>query len=59
MKGLEKILIVFILILLVLPAIQKEFSFFTIKELDGDFELTEKPDFNWEDWFEGKFQTRI
>ena len=42
---------------MVFPAVQKEFSLVQIKELDGDFILAEKPDFNLNDWMEGRFQS--
>lgn len=49
-------MVVFILIVLVFPAIQKEYPVFHIKKLDGDFVLAEKPAFEWTDWFDGSFQ---
>ncbi|MCD4682974.1 MAG: hypothetical protein K8R86_06800 [Bacteroidales bacterium] len=57
MKITEKILVLLIIVVLVLPAIQKEYPIFTIKELEGDFILAEKPAFSWKDWYEGKYQT--
>jgi len=56
LKILEKILILVLLIMLVLPAIQKEHPFIKIRDLSGDFVLKQKPSFNWNDWFSGKFQ---
>lgn len=46
-----------LLLLLVFPAVQKEFSLVQIRELDGDFILAEEPDLNLNDWMEGKFQS--
>ncbi|MEZ5083174.1 MAG: hypothetical protein R2750_06970 [Bacteroidales bacterium] len=57
MKTAEKILVVFMLLLLILPAIQKEFSLFRVKSLNGDFEYVEKPSFSWNTWFDGSFQS--
>jgi len=57
LKILEKILVIVILIVLVLPAIQKEYPLFQVKKLDGDFVLAEKPIFSWTDWNKGSFQT--
>ena len=56
MKILEKILVIIILIVLVFPAIQKEFTVFQVKKLDGDFVLAEKPVFSMTEWYEGSFQ---
>ncbi len=57
MKRLEKILVVAVFIVLVLPSIQKEYPIFRVKKLDGDFVLAEKPVFNRTDWYNGSFQT--
>ena len=57
MKRLEKILLVFILILLILPAIQKKTGLFHVPDLAGDFVLVEKPEFNSKAWLSGDFQT--
>ncbi len=57
MKIAEKILVLLIVLVLVLPAIQKEYPLIIIKELDGDFILAEKPAFSWKDWYDGKYQT--
>ncbi|MCD4696938.1 MAG: hypothetical protein K8S16_11940 [Bacteroidales bacterium] len=57
MKFIEKIGLGIILILLVLPAVQKKFTLFRVADLDGDFVLAEKPGFLWEDWFNGNFQS--
>jgi hypothetical protein len=56
LKILEKILVIIILIVLVFPAIQKEYPVFQVKKLDGDFVLAEKPVFSWTDWYKGGFQ---
>ena len=57
MKALEKILFVIIMIVMLLPAIQKEFKIMPDKKLQGDFKLADKPVFSWESWNEGVFQT--
>ncbi|MEZ5146596.1 MAG: hypothetical protein R2759_05790 [Bacteroidales bacterium] len=57
MKALEKILFVIIMIVMLLPAIQREFKIMPDKKLQGDFKLADKPVFSWESWNEGVFQT--
>lgn len=42
--------------LLILPAIQKESPLIKVKRLHGDYVLASKPVFEWENWFNGKFQ---
>lgn len=56
MKILEKILVILIILVLVLPAIQKEYPFAKLEKLGGDFVLAEKPDFTWDSWYNGNFQ---
>ena len=43
--------------MLALPAIQREFSLFDVRSLDGDFILSEKPEFTFESWMEGNFRS--
>lgn len=45
------------LLVLVLPALQKEIGLFRVKPLDGDFEYAEKPGFSWSGWMDGTFQS--
>lgn len=59
MKIFEKILFLFILVLLLLPAVQKEFHVFHEKELHGDFQPTGKPTFSWGHWYAGSFQDSL
>jgi len=50
----------FILILLmILPAIQKRFHFFNERPLNGAFILSEKPEFNKRKWYSGEFQGQV
>ena len=59
MKVLEKILFALLMILMVLPAIQKEYAVFPVKKLQGDFNLSEKPAFSWHEWNTGDYQARF
>lgn len=47
-----------LIVLLVIPAIQKEFPLIKIKDLNGDFILAEKPGFSFKAWMDGDFQTK-
>jgi len=55
-KTLKNILFIFLLALLVLPAIQHRFKIFKVKPLDGDFILNQKPSYSWASWMDGTFQ---
>ncbi|MCF8367392.1 MAG: hypothetical protein K9G76_00020 [Bacteroidales bacterium] len=57
MKVIEKIGLGIILVLLVLPAIQKEYRLFRVPALDGDFVLAKQPSYSWASWFDGSFQS--
>jgi hypothetical protein len=48
-----------ILILMVLPDVQMRFHFFRERPLNGAYNLTEKPVFNKENWYSGKFQGQV
>jgi len=56
-KAIEKIVFLLIVLVLVVPAIQKQFSLLSIPELNGDFTLAPKPELSWESWNSGSFQT--
>ncbi len=56
-KSLKNILFIFLLALLVMPAVQHRYKIVNIRPLDGDFVLNQKPSFTWESWMDGKFQT--
>lgn len=57
MKILEKILVILIILVLALPAIQKEYPFAKLEKLGGDFVLAEKPTFTCASWYSGNFQS--
>ncbi len=59
MKTTEKILVIFMLALLVLPGIQKEYPFVKVKKLDGSFVLAEKPKLTRKSWYSGDFQSKF
>ena len=59
MKIIEKILVLIIILLLIFPAVQKEYPVVKIRELDGDFILAEKPEFDMAGWYSGKFQAEF
>jgi hypothetical protein len=45
--------------LLIFPAIQKEFTLFDVRKLDGDFILSEQPEFTWQGWIKGDFRAKF
>jgi hypothetical protein len=49
----------FLLIMLVIPAMQKEMNFVSIKKLEGDFVLAEKPVLSLQSWMNGEFQFKF
>jgi len=53
--------IVFIILLatLTLPAIQHRYNIFSVRPLDGDFVLNQKPSFTWNSWTDGTFQAGL
>jgi hypothetical protein len=59
LKTIEKILVFFLLVMLVIPAIQKEINVFSIKKLEGDFFLAEKPMLTFDSWMKGEFQVKF
>jgi hypothetical protein len=59
MKTVEKILVILMLAMLVLPGIQKEYPFVNIKKLDGSFILAEKPELTLKSWYSGEFQSKF
>jgi hypothetical protein len=59
MKQTKNILFIFLLALLIFPAIQKKIKLITSKELKGVFTLTEKPPFTISGWFNGSYQEQF
>jgi hypothetical protein len=59
LKTVEKILVIVLLLLLVVPAIQKAKPFVPLKKLEGDFVLTPKPELSIEGWMSGDFQEKF
>ncbi len=50
---------VFVLLaLLVIPAIQKEKPFISLKKLEGDFVPSPQPNFTIDSWMSGEFQEK-
>jgi SGNH hydrolase-like domain, acetyltransferase AlgX len=56
MHKLHKILFIIFLVLLTVPAIQKEFEIFKVKNLNGSFSLAHYEPFEIAKWFDGSFQ---
>lgn len=59
MKTSEKILVVILIVLMVVPSIQKIKPFISFKKLEGDFVVTQKPAFTLQDWWTGEFQSKF
>lgn len=53
---MKKVLYFLFIGALTLPVLQYFFSFAPESKLQGTFEVKEKPEFNWSNWFDGKFQ---
>ncbi len=49
----------FIILLMLLPALQMQFGFITEAPLNGAFNLTEKPTFTKDKWISGEFQGQV
>jgi hypothetical protein len=58
-KLIEKILVLLMLFAMALPALQKQFNLFPVKELEGDFYLAEKLQLSWSSWYNGEFQANF
>lgn len=56
MSRAKYILFYLIILLMILPAVQKEFQLFHIKPLNGDFVLAEKPVYSKSTWLTGEYQ---
>jgi hypothetical protein len=57
LKLTEKILFALVMVFMILPAVQKEWKLFHVPDLHGDFVLAERPDYNWDEWYSGNYQT--
>lgn len=58
MYRLKQILFLSLVILLILPAFQKELHFCKVEPLHGAVSYSEKPSFSFESWFTGNFQVQ-
>ena len=52
----KEIILILLLLCLIAPLLQSNFSFIHEAKLEGAFVLKTKPTFNWKDWFSGKYQ---
>lgn len=57
MNRLKKISFVFLIIVMILPALQKEMRIFHVPELNGDFIEHEMLKFSWKTFYDGSFQS--
>ncbi|MFA6806351.1 MAG: hypothetical protein WCR29_02935 [Bacteroidales bacterium] len=58
-KKIKYILFIQVVLIMLIPLVQRLFSIVKEKELMGYFEKTSKPELNKENWFEVKYQTDI
>jgi hypothetical protein len=56
MKVLKNILFLLVLVVMILPVIQKEWPFVEEPQLNGDFIEKKQPDFTWKGFFNGSYQ---
>ncbi|MDP4281934.1 MAG: hypothetical protein Q8867_07250, partial [Bacteroidota bacterium] len=59
MKLTSKILFAFILLIMVLPSVQKKSHFIHSNSLNGVFESTPQPVFSRKTWLDGNFQDQL
>lgn len=59
MNRIKKYLFVCLLIACLVPAIQKQYPFINSQGLKGWFPAAEIPEFSWETWFSGEFQSKF
>lgn len=59
MKSIKSILLFLVLISLFIPACEQFFNYFKIKKLNGSYQITEKPQFLFTNWFSGDFQKQM
>ena len=57
MKALKNVLFVFVLVVMIVPSLQKELNFVNDSPLNGDFVEYDKPEFGWSSFYKGSFQT--
>jgi hypothetical protein len=58
LKIVKVILFWFLIVILIIPVIQKEIPFVSIGKLGGDFVTAEKPTLNCGSWFSGELQIK-
>ena len=56
MKTLKNILFLLILVVMILPAVQKEWPFVKETKLNGAFIEKKQPEFSWKGFFKGSYQ---
>lgn len=52
-------MVIMLIVLMVIPSIQKIIPFISFKKLEGDFVITEKPAFTFQSWMTGEFQSKF
>lgn len=52
-------MVIMLIVLMVIPSIQKIIPFISFKKLEGDFVVTEKPAFTFQSWMTGEFQSKF
>ncbi len=57
MNKWKQISFVFLITVMILPALQKELRIFQVPDLNGDFVEYEKPRYSWQTFYDGSFQT--
>ncbi|MCF8277277.1 MAG: hypothetical protein K9J17_11135 [Flavobacteriales bacterium] len=56
-SALKYLLFALVLASLSLPLLQRNFRFIPAWPLDGSFQSASEPEFDWNDWFDGNFQS--
>lgn len=56
---IKHIIFLLLIVLLSLPTFQHAVKWFTVKPLDGDFILTDRPKYSWNSWLDGSFQNQF
>ncbi len=56
---IKKLIFIFILVILFLPLLQKEYKLLSFKELEGTFVNTSKKPFTLNNWLSGEFQKNL
>ncbi|MCB2219293.1 MAG: hypothetical protein KQI35_02775 [Bacteroidetes bacterium] len=55
---IQKLIYIFFLLVLSVPAVQYFAPFTTLKPLDGAYTLEEQPELTWKTWYSGEFQEK-